>query len=350
MDVANAIASSPLKSAGYTYINLDCGYSTGFRSADGSLTVNTTRYPHGMVWLGNQIHALGLKFGMYSDAGTQQCCSRVYGAGVNDGSFGREEQDAATFASWGVDYLKHDSCGNRASSYPAMRDALNKTGRRILYSIHGPTGVPDIANCWRTTGDITNTWESILSKVMLNDKLAGKAAPGAFNDPDMLEVGNLFNPLGDAEGRSHFSMWAVMKAPLLIGTDPTNMTDATLSTLTNEEAIAINQDSLGKQARLQSTLGSKLVFVGELADGHFTALIVNTGNETQSLSFDMHLIGATVGQDDGEIELPLASFGGKFAVRDLWKHKDLGNYGTTEVLNFTDVGPHDCVLLRMQPV
>eukprot|EP01052_Picozoa_sp_SAG31_P035530 SAG31_NODE_4302_length_3371_cov_3.994193_2_plen_223_part_00 len=139
MAVARAIASSPLKSAGYEYVNLDCGYSTGFRGADGSLTVNKQKYPHGMVWLGQQISSLGLRFGMYSDAGAMQCCSRVYGEGVNDGSLGHEEQDARTFAAWGVGYLKHDGCGQSASSYPGMRDALNKTGVPIYYSIHGPT-------------------------------------------------------------------------------------------------------------------------------------------------------------------------------------------------------------------
>ena len=107
MGVARAIEGSPLKAAGYEYVNLDCGYSTGFRGEDGSLTVNRERYPHGMVWLGQQIAALGLKFGMYSDAGTQQCCSRFYGEGVNDGSKGHEEADAKQFVSWGVEYLKH---------------------------------------------------------------------------------------------------------------------------------------------------------------------------------------------------------------------------------------------------
>lgn len=180
MDVAHAIANTPLKAAGYSYVNLDCGYSTGFRGTDGSLTVNTTRYPHGLKWLGDQIHTLGLKFGMYSDAGNQQCCSRFYGPKVNDGSLKHEKQDAETFAGWGVDFLKHDSCGEQASSYPAMRDALNATGRHIYYSIHGPTGVADIANTWRTTGDIDNSWSSMLSKVKPNDKLRGKAGPGQW--------------------------------------------------------------------------------------------------------------------------------------------------------------------------
>ena len=130
MDVAHAIASSPLKAAGYEYVNLDCGYSTGFRGKDGSLTVNRERYPHGMVWLGQQIAALGLKFGMYSDAGTQQCCSRFYGKGVNDGSKGYEEADAKQFVSWGVMYLKHGEHHPLACSL--LRQVSSALWRRFL--------------------------------------------------------------------------------------------------------------------------------------------------------------------------------------------------------------------------
>lgn len=213
VDVGHALIDSGLKKAGYEYVNLDCGYSTGFRQSNGSLTVNTTRYPHGMVWLGAQIHAMGLKFGMYSDAGKQQCCSRVYGRGVNDGSAGYEVLDAQTFASWGVDLLKHDACGAVASSYNAMRDALNATNRPVVYSIHGPQDDPSTANFWRTTSDIDNAWDSIVARALSNSQTSHLAAsgPGGWNDPDMLEVGNLFNVYGDAQGRSQFSMWAAMK-------------------------------------------------------------------------------------------------------------------------------------------
>lgn len=164
------------------------------------LTVLCPVYRSSVVWLGKQIHSLGLKFGMYSDAGKQQCCSRFYGPKVNDGSLGREEVDARTFASWGVDYLKHDGCGNVKSSYTNMRDALNQTGREIFYSVHGPDPAPAIANIWRTTGDIDNNWDSIIERAVINDKYADSALPGAFNDPDMLEVGNLWGEFGDAEG------------------------------------------------------------------------------------------------------------------------------------------------------
>ena len=183
--VAEAFLTTGLKAAGYEYVSLDCGYSTGFRQANGSLTVNTTRYPHGMKWLGDHIHSLGLKFGMYSDAGSQQCCSRVYGPKVNDGSAGHETADAVTFASWGVDYLKHDGCGSKPASYPAMRNALNATARRIFYSIHGPQDDPEVANLWRTTGDITNEWDSIVERALDNSHANHLSAsgPGGWNDP-----------------------------------------------------------------------------------------------------------------------------------------------------------------------
>ena len=126
-------------------------------------------------------------------------------------------------------YLKHDACGSKAASYPDMRDALNETGRHIYYSIHGPKRAGAIANCWRTTGDISNSWGSIVERALDNSQDGNREAsgPGAFNDPDMLETGNLWGPLGDAEGRSHFSMWAVMKAPLLLGTDVTHIPGCT---------------------------------------------------------------------------------------------------------------------------
>ena len=360
------------------YINLDCGYSTGFRQQNGSLTVNTTRYPHGMAWLGRQLHSKGLKFGMYSDAGkkrgsgvsvwyyatrpaqtlmrtfacvfvlcwplllharttgTQQCCSRQYGPKVNDGSAGFESLDAATFAGWGVDYLKHDGCGSKKSSYPDMRDALNKTGRPIYYSIHGPVEVPDIANTWRTTGDITNSWESIVNTALLNSNPGRPqvAHSYAFNDPDMLEVGNLFNEHGAAQGRSHFSMWSVMKAPLLIGTDVTNMTKDTVDTLTNGEVIAVNQDDLGVQASLVRAGNASLTWAGPLSAGGFVVLMVNNGGESTTL----HLNASA-------FDFPAEA---TFLAEELWSQTKLAEMVTsTSHVAFPTVEPYGCILLRL---
>jgi len=349
--VARAFVDTPLQAAGYEYVNLDCGYSTGFRGADGSLTVNATRYPHGMKWLGDQFHALGLKFGMYSDAGAAQCCSRVYGAGVDDGSLGHEEADAALFASWGVDYLKHDACGEKPGSYTAMRDALNKTGRPIFYSVHGPgsANVPAVSNLWRTTGDIENEWGSIVQRALLNDGFATAGHKGGWSDPDMLEVGNLWGPLGDAEGRSQMSMWSVMKAPLLVGTDVTNMTAATLATLTHGGVLAINQDGRGEQARLLNASATPkgavptvpaLTWVGALAGADaWTALVVNNAPTAATLRFDVGLLPRPAA---------MAAANAKLAARDVWARKDLpGTYGKGDVVT-KSVGGHDCLLLRFE--
>lgn len=330
LDVAKAIANGPLKEAGYEYVNLDCGYSTGFRDENGDLVVNTTIYPHGMKWLGDQIHSLGLKFGIYSDAGTAQCCSRFY-PGANDGSAGFEEQDARAFASWGVDYLKHDNCNRRDSSYEAMRDALNATGRPMYYSIHSDGDHffdGQYANCWRTGGDIGNSWDSILTKARESDRYADRAGPGSFNDPDMLEVGNLplHSALGDAEGRSHFSIWAAQKAPLLLGNDVTNLTATTLETLTNREVIAVNQDPLGIQAKIFPDAPPELlVLSGPLSGGRHVLLVVNMRDQPADLTVDLGWAAS-----------------GQVQVRELWTKQDLG---TKEgELTAKDVGGHDCVM------
>eukprot|EP00039_Didymoeca_costata_P014372 m.231316 g.231316 ORF g.231316 m.231316 type:complete len:408 (+) comp16006_c1_seq9:28-1251(+) len=331
--VGEALVSSGLKDVGFKYVNLDCGYSTGHRDSNGSLVVNTTRYPHGMVWLGNQLHTMGLQFGMYSDAGDTQCCSRIYN-NPNDGSLGHENADADQFASWGVDYLKHDGCDSKPSSYTDMRDALNKTGRHIYYSIHGPKAVGSIANCWRTTGDIDNTWESMYDRAIENDQYAASASPGSFNDPDMLEVGNFFHgngltALGDAEGRTQFSLWALIKAPLLIGTDVTNMTKETLATLSNKEVIAVNQDTLGIQGTLMDNSTSVDVWTGKLANQSVVVALVNKDGENENT---MEL----------DVKKVYPNFNSNTHIRDLWSHTNLPNSGP-----FTfKIPPHDTVMLK----
>ena len=336
--MAQVIASTPLKDAGYEFVNLDCGYSTGFRDPHThELVVNTTRYPHGMAWLGEQIHALGLKFGMYSAAARAQCCSRGLGPEADDGSLGHEALDAHTFVEkWDIDYLKYDDCDDQLSSYPKMRDALNATGKKVYLSIHGPLGAPAVplANCWRTTHDISNEWSVIVDRARTNNQFAGVARPGAVNDADMLEVGNLFGPLGNAEGRSHFSMWAIMRAPLLMGTDLTNLTDATLATLSNKEVIAVNQDPLLHQAPIVLDSGTTLAFAGPLAptDGRsrYAGLLVNMdGTATNTLEFDFAWLEAA---------------GDSYSVRDLWRHEDLGVHNTSMTFR---VPPHDCVMITL---
>jgi len=190
---------------------------------------------------------LGLKFGLYSDAGTFTCAGRP-------GSLGYEINDANIYASWNVDYLKYDNCNSNTSPetrYPPMRDALNATGRPIFFSMC-EWGVDDpakwagaVGNSWRTTGDISDSWASMLSNLDQNDKWWSYAKPGGWNDPDMLEVGN--GGMTQDEEISHFSLWALIKSPLLIGCDITKLSQETLTILTNPEVIAVNQDPLGVQ-------------------------------------------------------------------------------------------------------
>jgi len=207
------------------------------------------------------VHSKGLKFGLYSDAGSRTCAGRP-------GSLGYELSDANMYASWGVDYLKYDNCYDDGTPpeirYPPMRDALNKTGRPIFFSMcewgvdNPSTWAREVGNSWRTTQDITDSWVSFTSKMDLNDKWADYSGPGGWNDPDMLEVGN--GLMTTAEYKIHFGIWALIKAPLLIGCDITNMTTEIREILLNKEVIAINQDPLGVQGRLLSISASDPTF------------------------------------------------------------------------------------------
>jgi len=246
---ALAIANGPLKKAGYNYVNLDdCWQLT--RNSTGFIQEDPKKFPSGIKYLADYVHSLGLLFGLYSDAGTKTC-------GGRPGSLHFEKQDAASYASWNVDYLKYDNCYDDGTApevrYPVMRDALNATGRPIFFSMC-EWGVNDpavwaraVGNSWRTTGDISDKWSSMINILRLNDKWASFAGPGGWNDPDMLEVGN--GGMTTTEYRAHFSLWALIKSPLLVGCDVRNMTNATIEILTNQEVIAISQDPLGVQGR-----------------------------------------------------------------------------------------------------
>ncbi|EDQ84720.1 uncharacterized protein MONBRDRAFT_34585 [Monosiga brevicollis MX1] len=330
--VADAFVTLGLKEAGYEYVNLDCGYSTGFRDAQGQLVVNTSLYPSGLKALGDYIHDKGLKFGLYSDAGAVQCCSRIW-PGANDGSLGHEAADAAWFASLGIDYLKHDNCNPGPSSYPDMRDALNKTGRPIYYSIHGPIANDSLANCWRTTTDINPNWDSFYQRAHENNQYIAAARPGAFNDADMLEVGNA--PLTMAENRAHFSLWCLMKAPLLIGTDlvANPPSRSVLEILTNKDAIAINQDPLGQQGRFQNaTADGCEVWSGALADGDTAAIILNVQNSTVTCNAPLSMIpGLNLTQD--------------MSVRDIWSGQTVSLPAGSKTWKVT-LDSHDVAFLR----
>ncbi|KAM5556848.1 hypothetical protein ABKV19_024305 [Rosa sericea] len=260
-ETADALISTGLADLGYVYVNIDDCWSLPTRNSEGQLVPDPKTFPSGIKALADYIHGKGLKLGIYSDAGVFTCQ-------VRPGSIYHESDDAKLFASWDLDYLKYDNCYNLGippkERYPPMREALNATGRTIFYSIC-EWGVDDpalwagkVGNSWRSTDDINDTWASMTTIADLNDKWASYAGPGGWNDPDMLEVGN--GGMSYQEYRAHFSIWALMKAPLLIGCDVRNMTAETYEILSNEEVIAINQDSLGVQGRKVNVSGTDGVY------------------------------------------------------------------------------------------
>ena len=249
IDTIDALNSSGLIELGYNYINLDDCWQKE-RYENGTIMPDPVAFPNGIKHLVEYAHSKGLKFGLYSDAGFKTCAGRA-------GSLGYEEIDANTYAEWGIDYLKYDNCYHNETKsidrYSAMRDALNKTGRHIFYSMcsQGEDDVStwgkNVGNSWRTTGDITDSWKSMTRIIDINNRWYEYAGPGGWNDPDMLEVGN--GGMNIEEYKAHFGLWAITKAPLLIGCDIINMSKETKEILTNQEIIAINQDKLGEQGR-----------------------------------------------------------------------------------------------------
>jgi len=248
-DTIDTLVDLGFVDAGYEYINLDDCWQIS-RDENGEIVADPDAFPSGIKALADYAHQRGMKFGLYSDAGYGTCQGRP-------GSLNYEEIDARTYAKWGVDYLKYDNCNadprTPEERYPIMRDALNKSGRAIFYSMC-EWGVDDpakwaknVGNSWRTTGDIGDTWSSMISIIDKNNEWADYAGPGGWNDPDMLEVGN--GGMTYDEYRTHFSLWAISKAPLLIGCDVTKKDPETFEILLNKEVIAVNQDPLGVQGR-----------------------------------------------------------------------------------------------------
>ena len=250
---AALLVSLGLKDLGYEYVNLDAKWGTSSRGSDGRLVPNENFPGIADGSLAAYIHGLGLRFGIYGDMGTLDC-------GGSQGNLDHEEIDAHTFASWGVDYLKSDNCNvpsdapSARERYTKMSKALNATGRPILFAMC-EWGQEDpalwggaVANAWRTTGDISDYWWAMVELADLTAMWFDHAGPGGWNDPDMLEVGN--GGMTEAEYRSHFSIWALLKAPLILGTDLRNASTSTLRIIRNKHVISINQDSLGVAGRL----------------------------------------------------------------------------------------------------
>jgi alpha-galactosidase len=331
--MADLFVEKGLKAAGYQYINLDDCWAAQDRDGDGTLQPDPTRFPHGIKAVADYVHSKGLKIGIYTSAGTTTCSNRM------PGSLGHEESDAQQFAGWGIDYLKYDNCNNEdvpaQQRYTAMRDALAETGRDIVYSIcewgeNDPwKWAPELGHLWRTTGDIQDNWASMLGIIKQNLPLAPYAGPGHWNDPDMLEIGN--GGMTATEYRTHFSMWSVMAAPLLIGSDLRTADDETLGILGNKEVIAVDQDPLGKQGGVISSKDGHWVVAKELADGGRAVALFNASDAQAHISTTADAVG-----------LPEAR---SYSLRDLWRHEDATSGGDISAT----VPAHGTVLLKASP-
>ena len=340
-DTADSMVKSGMRDAGYQYVVIDdCWH--GPRDANGFITADPQKFPSGIKALADYVQSLGLKFGIYSDAGRFTC-------GGRPGSQGHEYQDALTYARWGVDYLKYDWCNtgdrNAQEAYALMADALRQTGRPIVFSMcEWGTAKPwlwakNVGNMWRATGDISDDfatkqkghdWEHpMLMLVDLNEPLWPHAGPGHWNDPDMLEVGN--GGMTTAEYRSHFSLWAMMAAPLIAGNDIANMDEATRSILLNKDVIAIDQDVLGIQGRRVRKDGDSEVWMKPLSNGAVAVLLFNRGAALATITASADQLGARFT---------------KVRVRELWTHKDKGRW--TGSISAT-VAPHDVAMFRIGP-
>jgi alpha-galactosidase len=343
-DSADQIVASGMRDAGYIYVNIDDTWE-GERDANGVLHTNS-KFPD-MKALTDYVHSKGLKIGIYSSPGPKTC------AGF-EGSLGHEEQDAKLYAEWGFDYLKYDLCSFipavmekqapndrpaqmrlMVAAYDKMAKALKATGRPIVFSLcqYGWDSpwewAPGIGgNLWRTTGDIEARWQSVYDLLSQQKGLAPYAGPGHWNDPDMLEVGN--GELSLAENRSHFSMWAMLAAPLLAGNDLPNMKPETRDILTNRDVIAIDQDPLGHQARYIYSGGKVEVWTRDLKGGAKAIAMINVGSDVYS-THPFHLDLAKLGLH------------GTQHAKNLWTGKEMELTDNMPI----ELPGHDVLLVRI---
>ena len=332
-ETADSMVANGMRDAGYRYVVIDDCWQVS-RAADGTIVADPVRFPHGIGALADYIHSKGLRFGIYTDAGTKTCQGRP-------GTYGHEVQDARTYASWHVDYVKEDWCNatglDAPAQYAKFRDALAHSGRPIVFSIcewgHNQPWdwAPATGNLWRTTDDIEDKWPSMLTNLDISAQHSTIAGPGAWNDPDMLEVGN--GGMTDAEYRAHFSLWAIMAAPLMAGNDVRTMSAATKTILQNPEVIAIDQDSLGAQGVIVWEPAPDVqVWSKKLRDGGIAIVLLNRSSTATKISANFWRAGLHV--DSAR-------------VRDLWTHADLGKFKSDYA---TTVSGHAVVMLRVAPI
>jgi alpha-galactosidase len=335
-----------MKDAGYQYVVIDDCWQIS-RDKDGNIVADPQHFRSGIKALADYVHSLGLKFGIYSDAGSKTCAGRPAG-------LGHEYQDARQYAAWGVDYLKYDWCNTTTqdakASYANIRRALDVSGRPIVLSIcEWGTAKPWLwgkevgGNLWRSTGDIQDRWggsmkwpdgsccsNGMVSIVDQQEGIESFAGPGHWNDPDMLEVGN--GGMTTIEYRSHFSLWAMLAAPLIAGNDLRNMKPEIQEILTNQEVIAVDQDPLGSEGKPVRKSGDLEVLARTLLGGNRAVILFNRGNAEQEMTVNWEDLGYPDHLSAG--------------VRDLWQHKELGKFTG----KFSAAVPsHGVVMITVKP-
>jgi alpha-galactosidase len=338
--MADAMVSSGMKDAGYQYVVIDDCWQVE-RDASGNIVADVKHFPAGIKALADYVHSRGLRFGIYSDAGSMTCAKRP-------GSLGHEYQDALQYAAWGVDYLKYDWCNTTTqdaqAAYALIRNALNATGRPIVLSIcEWGTAKPWLwgakagGNLWRTTGDISDVWQGkdkhrlgVVDILDMQDGLQSYAGPGHWNDPDMLEVGN--GGMTTDEYRAHFSLWSILAAPLLAGNDLRDMKSEIHDILTNKEVIAVNQDPIGRQGRRVKKDGDLEVWAKQMQDGGRSVVLLNRDSSEKEIAVSWEDIGYPA---------HLSA-----SVRDLWRAKDLGQF---KGRFSASVNSHSVVMIRIAP-
>jgi alpha-galactosidase len=360
---AKALVSSGLINHGWTYMNIDDCWQGERGGKFHAIQPNPETFPD-MQKLSDEVHGMGLKLGIYSTPWVESYGHHIGGSANNPegtfektkenvvrnkklmpyaiGSYQFVDNDVKQWAAWGIDYLKYDWSPIELPETKRMFDALRSSGRDIVFSLSNSTpfvsigDLSKVANTWRTGGDIRDNWKSLSSRLFSQDKWEPYASPGHWNDPDMMVVGYVGwgkeprpSMLTPDEQYTHMSAWCLMSVPLLLGCDLTKLDDFTLSLLTNDEVIAVNQDALGKQATVISKQGDAGVMAKGLEDGSIAAGLFNPGESTKQV---------VLSWSDLKIK-------GKYIVRDLWRQKDLGTF---EGEYKADVNQHGVVMLSLR--
>jgi alpha-galactosidase len=354
METADAMAANGMAEAGYEYVVIDDCWQVG-RDSMGFIIADPERFPSGIKALADYIHAKGLKFGIYSCAGTKTC-------GGRPGGRGHEFQDAYMYAKWGVDYLKYDWCFSDGQttkeSYTLMSQKLKEAGRPIVFSLcEWGNSKPwewakEVGHLWRTTGDIYDcfdctfnhgTWTAwgAMKILDMQNGLREYAGPGHWNDPDMMEVG--VGRLTPTENRAHFSMWCMLAAPLITGTDLRNMAKETLDVLTNADAIAVNQDALGIQGLRYEVKDSLETWLKPLSNGQWALCFLNRSKDAKAINFDF----AKTIVEDTFAKRTLDATKQEYKLKDVWTKKEVG---TTKKALVAQVPSHDVLMLVLAPV